>query len=526
MDIQKKLTQKRIPTLLGLGVLIIGLVAGTLLFSQGTGVFSPRATPQTTPKSIAVTNVTDTSFTVSFLTDEATVGFVKYGTTADEVDSQASDDRDQLSGTVSSYNMHHITIRGLEQNQDYHYILGTGSGTTFDNNGQPFVVRTAQRGGTPPAAKTIYGSVTTSAGAPADGSVVYVTLPSGIRMSSLVKSSGSWAIPLSSARTADGAGYASVAESDTLTIAVQGPQQMQTANVTTQVSQAQPVAPITFGQTGSVAIDTGVTATPQEDPADEVLEESVVPAASDEAVTSESDDIQPSGAGARASALNELLNQELPQEEVITVLDLTNPEKQTVTTSRPVIRGTAAPSAVIDIVVNSETQITQQVTAGEDGAFELDLEALSADLEPGEHTVTYSYVDSATGQVVQETVNFTVSDTSSLLAQANTSQETGPFSTESPFPVTSTSPSPSPSASPSPSISPSPSPTASASAMATESGEAKGGATRSALPSTDSAIPVSGSVNTTFALIFGGLFFILSGGWSYWISTQVDRVRR
>ncbi|MFZ1721424.1 MAG: fibronectin type III domain-containing protein [Microgenomates group bacterium] len=525
MDIPKKLTQKRIPTLLGLGILVIGLVAGTLLFSQGTGVFSPRATPQTTPKGIAVTNITDNSFTVSFLTDEATVGFVKYGTEPNQVESQASDDRDQLSGTVSSYNVHHVTVRGLEQNQDYHYVLGTGSGSTFNNNGQPFIVKTAQRGGTPPAAKTIYGSVSTAAGAPADGSVVYVTLPDGVRMSSLVKSSGSWAIPLSNARTIDGAGFATVQDSDSLTIAVQGPLQTQTANVTALVSEAQPVASITFGQAETSSLTaTDISGTLQ------MPDETLVvadPSATDEAkVADEStSDVTTSG---RESALNKLLSEKLPEIEEVTVLDLSQTEKQTVTTTSPVIRGTAAPSVVIDIVVNSETQITQQVTSGPDGAFELDLEALSADLEPGEHTVTYSYID-GNGQTVQETVNFSVSDTSNLLAQANTNQQTGPFSTESPFPVSSPSPSPSAVASPSPtpSSTPRPSPTASASAVATDSSD-KGGmtSTRSALPSTDSAIPVSGSVNTTFALIFGGLFFILSGGWSYWISTQVDRVRR
>ena len=46
---------------------------------------------------------------------------------------------------------------------------------------------------------------------------------------------------------------------------------------------------------------------------------------------------------------------------------------------------------------------------------------------------------------------------------------------------------------------------------------------RVALPATDSAIPVSGSVGTTFALVFGGLFFIISGAWSFWISSQLQR---
>ncbi|HEX9817845.1 MAG TPA: hypothetical protein VGA89_03075, partial [Patescibacteria group bacterium] len=90
--------KRQIPTLLGLGILVVSLVAGVLVFGEGPGVFAPRATPETTPKNVRVTNLTDKSFTISFVTEEATSGFVKYGTQEGALRSQASDDRDQLSG--------------------------------------------------------------------------------------------------------------------------------------------------------------------------------------------------------------------------------------------------------------------------------------------------------------------------------------------------------------------------------------------------------------------------------------------
>src|SRR5690606_8185562 len=144
------------------------LVAGVLLFGNGTGVFAPRATPQTTPKNPKVTNITDRSFTVSFYTDEPTAGFARYGTEETSLRSQASDDRDQLSGTTGEYQLHHVTVRGLTPSTTYYYVLGTGSVARFDNNGAPFTIRTAAApAGSPFVNKTIYGTVATAQGAPA-----------------------------------------------------------------------------------------------------------------------------------------------------------------------------------------------------------------------------------------------------------------------------------------------------------------------------------------------------------------------
>ena len=75
----EKLLKKQFPTLLGIGILLIALVAGIFLLSSDTSVFSPRATPESTPKKVKITNLTDTGFTISFLTDDNVAGFVKYG---------------------------------------------------------------------------------------------------------------------------------------------------------------------------------------------------------------------------------------------------------------------------------------------------------------------------------------------------------------------------------------------------------------------------------------------------------------
>lgn len=531
-------------------VLVGALISGILFLGDGPGVFAPRATPSTTPKKIKVTNVTDNSFSVSFLTDEATPAFVKYGTSASDLNSQASDDRDQLSGTISDYTMHHITVRGLQEDTTYYYTLGTGSGATFDDGGKPFTIETASRNGAPAAAKTIYGSVSNQSGNPAEGSVVYVTTANAGEMSSLVKQSGSWAIPLSNARTKDGSAYAQITDSDSILISVQGSLPTDTVSFQTTVAQAQPVPTLTFGQTVQAQATASPVAEVSENPSptpatepdtysDEVLDPTQM--GQTETQSSEDDDLyanedpfadlseleslegelesddpyanEESGASqsARTASIQDATQ---PTPTPITTVDLSKKdEPQNVTTSQPKIVGKAAPNVTVTLQVNSETQINQTVTANENGEFELDIAALSENLEPGDHTVNYSYVDPNTGETISETVSFTVSDDAQQLAQAE------PYGSGNPYPPTTPTPTPTPSATPE---------TASESAQASQEAEASDSAeatesARSSMPATDEGIPVSGSVATTLALVFGGLFFIISGLWSFWISHQLAK---
>ncbi len=555
---KKSVLQKQIPTMLGLFVLVMALVGGVLLIGNGAGVFAPRASAETTPKNIRVSNVTDSSFTISFLTEGDAVGFVKYGTTPDKLNSQSSDDRDQLTGTVGQYKTHHITVRGINPNSQYYYVLGTGSGATFDNSGTPFSIKTAQRGGAPSAAKTAYGTVLNPAGSPADGAIVYISIPNVGEMSSLVKATGSWAIPLSNARNADGSGYASISDDSVMSILVQGSPVSVSSQFAVPVSESQPVASVTLGQspensvaTGSETSETIMVGDESGDMGDDLMNASIG-SMSDDLLASGSGtpsiNLSATGSSTRSGSLSSLsgaatggassaaslatggatISGSLASAQTSTaagslssatttpektVIDLESTTKQTVTTSDPLLVGKAKPNVTITIQVNSDTQINQQLVADSTGEFELDIAKLSEELEPGEHTATYSYTDPDTGKVVTKTVSFTVapkatttsgtSGTTKQIAQATTAQ---PFGSGNPVPVGSQSG------------------TKTATTSTTATSSSKGGTTRSAQPSTSSGIPVSGSVGTTFALVLGGLFFILAGGWSFWLAHEIERV--
>lgn len=536
---RSRFLRTRIPTFLGLGILLVALLSGILLLGDGPGVFAPRAAPETAPKNIKITNVTDSSFTVSFLTQNPTDGYLKYGTTEGSLNNQASDDRDQLSGSVGSFKSHHITARGLEPNTTYFYTLGTAGGSTYDNNGTPFKIRTAAKAGVPSAAKTVYGTVVTSSGGPADGAIVYVQVDGAGEMSSLVKNSGSWAIPLSNARTQDGSGYASIDDSAQMSIVALGVEIGSNATGTLQVGQAQPVPTLDLGKGGLVEQpaggETGGDTEPSAPPTAPQSTPSATPTPTPTPTPGSggnSDDASASSkpTSGRSSALQDQLADSDTGAEAeasaAAVIDIEAGDGQTTTSTSPTIKGTAAPQVVVTIEVNSETQVVEQVVTDTTGAFSLDLEALAAELEPGEHTASYTYTDPDTGEEISKTVSFTVAP-DGLVAQANSGGTgSGPYSSANPYPRPTPTSSPASGSTSAPIVTPedvtavATTPTPSPS-TASSGADTKGSvSTRSAQPSTSSGVPVSGSVGTTLTLILGGLFFIVSGAWSWWVGRE------
>jgi hypothetical protein len=603
-DPQKSVMDKKIPTFVGIFLLVAALISGLIFFKDGTGVFAPRATPQTKPKNQRVTNVTDTSFTVSFYTDEETTAFVKYGQESSKLNSQAGDDRDQLSGSVKKYRLHHITIRGLDPNQTYYYIIGTGSNSRYDNEGQPFTTKTAVKtNDPPPEARTVYGSVSTAGGTPAEGSIVYLSSPEAGAMSSLVKASGSWAIPLSKARTKDGKTYAQIKPQDKISLLVQGNSLKQTIEFATTVEEAQPVKELSFGQDqaqsggsqqGVDLADTSATnaasdsATTQASASAQASESAQVASGSAGLNSTPSPTLAPTNltpsptldpsnnqasgsAGLNPSQsedpisgrLQELLEEAGGMSTASAVLSLDDAgledsndgadgasgddsdgatggddteQEPAVTTTKPKIQGKAKPNVQIQIEVHSDNNIQTSVTADENGEFTLDLEALGEELEPGDHTVNYSYIDPDTGEEVQESKSFTVEDPNQVqLTQAtnNATNDTDgtdtsndsdiPYGSGNPYPMSTPSPTPSETqnettSTPTPTstnyrqqqATPTPAPTSSTGTRSAQI-DTKGG-----------EVYKAGSVDMTLAMVIGGLFLIFAGSWSWWLAKELE----
>lgn len=475
--------RRQFPTLLGVVFLAVALVIGLVVFqSGGLGGFAPRAAPETTPKKITITNVSDTSFSVSFVTDSPTSSFLKYGSTAAEQNTQVQDDRAQRTGQPNNSTTHHITVRNLSAGSTYYFVLGTGNGAEFDNNGQAFSVQTAAQpispGGT---SLSISGDVTSST-QPLAEAIVYVLSDEMAPLSTLTNQQGRWAIDLGQARNANTLQAVQVSNGAYLTLIAQG----------TSTTQSQQTA-FTL-QTGSPAPTIDVVSGPNVTaPTPSSGSNTQQTATNSQTTQSEQTDTTFDSGNQSSFAADTT-----PDPVELDLSNLSPLDIPVVTTATPVIKGQAAPLTRVRIEVNSDNQVIQEVISDPQGNFELDLSEFSDGLEPGNHTVQYSYTDPDTGELISQTHSFTV-DTSSLIAQADTGGS-APFSTSNPFPVTSPSPTSTPLTS---------SPLASPGGTITN-------------PSTDSAIPVSGSVDATLGVLVLGMFLIGAGSWSYYLSAKLD----
>lgn len=534
--VKRPKSKAQIPTILGLLILFVALISGVLLFGQGTGVFAPRATAETTPKNIRISNVTDKTFTISFYTEESTIAFVKYGEEGGSLSKQASDDRDQLSGVVKDYHLHHITLRGLSPSKNYSYVLGTGS-STFDDEGKPYSLSTAVKPSQSPSnSQTVYGNVTKNDKSPAEGSVVYIYSEGMGALSSLVKSSGSWGISLSNAFNIEKSNYATLTDESILDVKVQGAELDLLSNLQTTIAAAQPVVDMVLSRSGEAMGSTKSASSsastagdlPTVDK-DELLADidtsssAILPESTESSEASSSSDeplslltASNSAESAESSAAASSLATAEPEVLDLSTLDETKEASATtITTTQPVIKATLPANTMVRVVIHSDTAIDETVQTDANGEMVLDVASLGQNLEPGEHTASYTYIDPVSGKEVTKTYNFTVDPKAPRqLAAAVTPKATAtptPSPTKSPTPVPSI---PYGSGNPySPSISVSPTLSASPSSAVS---------TRSAIVSTTSGQYNSGSVGTTIALLLGGLFFVLAGVWSYFLATSFE----
>ena len=407
-----------IPTILGILVTIGGLIAGVFLLNAPLRSLV-GASPEETPTEVKITNTGDTSFVVSWVTAKSTSGYIQYGE-GEKPELVVSDDRDQEKGEIGIYFTHLVTVRGLKSATNYGFRIGSGKGL-YDQGGQLYKVTTGITLRNPPRADVAYGQVVTSSGDPVDGALVYLAMPGTVPQAAITKPSGSWVIPISTARTIDLTSFAAYDPSGgRVDILVQAGS-LGTSNVTTTIANTKPVPQITLGQTGNLA---------GQEPA-------ATPAAGSK-LTGE------------------------------TLVILTPKSGERVNSSQPEIMGKAPAGAEVTIVINSTTEISQTVTADENGDWSY---SVPSDLEPGTHTITITALVDGVKKTVQK--SFVVEAAGGSNAPAKI-------------------------ATPAATLKPTPKPTP-----------------RVAYPSTESGTPESGNLTPTLILLILGGALVLTGAFAY-----------
>lgn len=402
---------KRIPTLFGLGVLIIGIFTTTFLVRSGV-IFESKASPAETPKNIRVTNISATSFTVSYITDASVIGSINFGKDKN-FGLTALDERDP-EGKIIPHVIHHLTLKNLAPKTSYFFDILSGQ-NTFLNNSLPFEVTTGETIREKPSSQSsLAGNVILPDAGKLNEGIVYAALENGQTISALIKENGSFSLPLSLLRTANLSSYFPFSEDTVINLLV--------TNGTLESHILLSPAQTTLIPTITLSYDYDFTVTKNP-------------------IASRSGKLTsfPSFTG---TEVGKSKNPEI----------LTPKKDQKFSDQRPLFKGTATPLSKVQIIIRSLENIQTEVTTDAAGSWTY---RPQTELSPGSHTISIIAKD-PTGILKTITQNFTVFAQGSQVLPAVPTGSPTPAPTLSLNPTTTPTPTliPTPTSIPIPTVTP------------------------------------------------------------------------
>lgn len=413
--------ENKIPTILGIIILLAGTFLGVFYLNM-TQVFKIGASPETSPKDIRVSNISDNSATISWITDGETTDFLNWGAGQNSINKIEKED----SGNTK-YFVHNITLTGLNPSTNYFYKINS-NGTSYDSGGIPWQFSTGPNIGINSSSFPISGSVITTSGQPSKRTLVYLNV-SGYLASTLTSDTGNFVLQLASIRSTDLTSYLQIDPKSTLleVSAQSGSDGVSSAKIFPQ--SANPIPAMVLGQVYDLR-NQPPNSDGQNPGADLQLPEAATP----------------------ESKFNTESSTSSAKPTSVILENIT--EGETVTSTQPQFFGKGPGGENITITVHSETPVTDTVKIPSSGSWSW---TPPAGLDPGAHTITISWIDIG-GITRNLTRNFVVQAGE---VPAFTASQSGSTPTPSSTPVISASPTASGTATPKATITPKP--TASAS---------------------------------------------------------------
>lgn len=391
---------KRIPTLLGLLILTLGVGLTTFLTNRET-FFQIKAGSTQQPQNVRITNITDASFTVSYTTNEKTLGSINYGKDQN-LGLSALDNRDKQSESIKNYQIHNIEVNNLMPQTKYYFTIISGQDTYLNNN-QPFQVITgptlnnASQGNT-----KIKGKLILPNGKSPSEAIVYVTAENSEVFSALALQDGTYEIPLNIIRTSDLSSYYIFTQNSLIKMLAFG--DSLSSNISFFENQAKFVPTITLSKDYDFTNNTISQASP-----------------------SASLETFPSFESTSSASKNKK-----PQ-------ILTPKKDEGLTDDQPLFKGTGLPKENVQIIIHSDENIQTQVTTDKNGNWSY---RPQESLSPGEHTITIITRD-ASGILKTITQSFVVYASGTQIPNASGSPT--PTPTTLPKPTATLTPTPTPS---------------------------------------------------------------------------------
>lgn len=179
----------KIPTIVGilLVIFIVGIIA---VVSESFLHTITTASGSIQPANISITNISDTTFTVSWTTQLPATGALSVTTSRGT--HVVFDDQDAKN--QGRYVTHSVTLRSAVPDTDYAITI-LSNGKKNINGEVPYMVHTGPllttvSGNLEPA----YGTIVTETTQPVRGALIYITLEGGQTLSAISKPSGTWLI--------------------------------------------------------------------------------------------------------------------------------------------------------------------------------------------------------------------------------------------------------------------------------------------------------------------------------------------
>lgn len=399
------LLNKRLPSFLGFFFLLLAIGTITWL-SRNAILFGTLAADDNTPKDVRVSNITDSSFTVSYVTDANVAGTLAVGT-ANQTNQVTLDDRDKKQNTPQEYTTHYITVTNLTPSTPYTFTITSG-GETFQNGETPYQVTTGPPLTIESAANTIItGKVTHDNGTPATNVIVYVSAANSQVLSALTNNTGTYNLDLKTMRAANLTSLMALSAQSSLTVHIMDATKKSEASVLR--GQANPIPLIVLSKNYDFAVS------------NEPLVPS--PTATDSAELSGTPSVTPFSFPTTE------------QGEAGTAPQILTPqEKQQFIDQQPLFRGKALPNESVTITINSEHTVTATITADANGNWQF---RPDEPLEPGTHTITIRTID-ASGLMRSITQSFVVYAEGSQFTEPSVSPSANP--TNTPIPTATATP--------------------------------------------------------------------------------------
>lgn len=153
----------RFPTLVGILILILGVVVGIVIINNKQ-LFSLKASPSLAPHSVSISNVTNSSFTVTWITETPTLGVVQ------TYSNNSFFKENYYDNLETNSNLHMVDVDNLKPNTKYFLSILSGN-TTFKNGSKDWEVTTSSKS---KKMKLLSGSVVEPSGNPKESIVTTI----------------------------------------------------------------------------------------------------------------------------------------------------------------------------------------------------------------------------------------------------------------------------------------------------------------------------------------------------------------